>query len=289
MRKACRLLLSMIIFLSAVGCSSRSEMTWQEQYDLGIRYLSEGNYEEAIIAFTAAIEIDPAQVGSHLGLADAHIGVGNAEQAVQTLTNAINIVNDVESLQAKLVELVNSAIEQNNLDLAAELLGKTADNIDSSRQSELLRHYVDSRLHTEYDYEFDGYRLGDFDNDGGFEIFFGGYPSQNLQLPSTHFYCDHDGSDWTELYTYQREDYAGGGHGEITVDDILYYYDWQYDRKEDGTLDIGLLSIYYIDDEAPICVFHDYYSIADGVVHGIDDLQPLLEERFILANKRQRG
>ena len=32
---------------------------WQEQYDLGVRYLSDGNYEDAIIAFTAAIEIDP--------------------------------------------------------------------------------------------------------------------------------------------------------------------------------------------------------------------------------------
>lgn len=32
---------------------------WQEQYDLGVRYLNDGNYEEAIIAFTAAIEIDP--------------------------------------------------------------------------------------------------------------------------------------------------------------------------------------------------------------------------------------
>ena len=40
-----------------VGCSSKID-SWQENYDLGIRYLSEGNYVEAIIAFSAAIEID---------------------------------------------------------------------------------------------------------------------------------------------------------------------------------------------------------------------------------------
>ena len=41
--------------------------TWQEQYDLGVRYLAEGNYEEAIIAFTAAIEIDPNRVEAYMG------------------------------------------------------------------------------------------------------------------------------------------------------------------------------------------------------------------------------
>ena len=41
------------------ACGAGTEKKWQEQYDLGVRYLSEGNYEEAVIAFTAAIEIDP--------------------------------------------------------------------------------------------------------------------------------------------------------------------------------------------------------------------------------------
>lgn len=58
------LLLALLGLLSA--CSAHSEAaaeeaapTWQSQYDLGVRYLSNGNYEEAILAFTAAIEIDP--------------------------------------------------------------------------------------------------------------------------------------------------------------------------------------------------------------------------------------
>lgn len=47
------------------------EMTWQEQYDLGVRYLSEGNYAEAQIAFYAAIQIDPKEVRGYLGHAKA--------------------------------------------------------------------------------------------------------------------------------------------------------------------------------------------------------------------------
>ena len=53
------------------SCSKSPEEQWQEQYDLGVRYLSEGNYEEAVIAFTAAIEIDPNQVDAYRRLADA--------------------------------------------------------------------------------------------------------------------------------------------------------------------------------------------------------------------------
>ena len=33
----------------------------QTQYALSVRFLSEGNYQEAVLAFTAAIEIDPKQ------------------------------------------------------------------------------------------------------------------------------------------------------------------------------------------------------------------------------------
>ena len=58
------------LFLCA--CGQSAEAAWQEQYDLGVRYLSEGNYEEAIIAFTAAIDIDPKQPDAYLGLADVY-------------------------------------------------------------------------------------------------------------------------------------------------------------------------------------------------------------------------
>lgn len=64
-------LVGVILLLSACGPNAP---TWQEQYDLGVRYLSEGNYEEAIIAFTAAIEIDPKQAPAFVGRGDAFVG-----------------------------------------------------------------------------------------------------------------------------------------------------------------------------------------------------------------------
>jgi hypothetical protein len=64
---------------SATGDDENTIPTWQEQYDLGVRYLSEGNYEEAIIAFTAAIEIDPKQAAAYVGRGDVYVALAGQE------------------------------------------------------------------------------------------------------------------------------------------------------------------------------------------------------------------
>lgn len=76
-----------LLILVVVLCSCSKSLTtqWQEEYELGVRYLSEGNYEEAVISFSAAIEIDPLLVDGYLMLSEAHIEMGNAEQAAETL------------------------------------------------------------------------------------------------------------------------------------------------------------------------------------------------------------
>ena len=77
------LLLSMLC-----SCSKSQEEQWQEQYDLGVRYLSEGNYEEAIIAFAAAIEIDPNRAEAYVGRGDAYVASGeNAENLNAALSD----------------------------------------------------------------------------------------------------------------------------------------------------------------------------------------------------------
>ena len=68
--------------------------TWQEQYDLGVRYLSEGNYEEAIIAFTVAIEINPKRAEAYERLADAYAALGDIENAVEILRQGIEAIGD---------------------------------------------------------------------------------------------------------------------------------------------------------------------------------------------------
>ena len=63
--------------------------TWQEQYDLGVRYLSEGNYKEAILAFTKVIQIEPANVKAYLGLSEAYYQQGDLEAAKDILRTGL--------------------------------------------------------------------------------------------------------------------------------------------------------------------------------------------------------
>ena len=58
------------VFLCA--CSSQSR--WQKQYDLGIQYLIDENYEEAVVAFQAAIEVEPNQAEGYQGIGQAYQG-----------------------------------------------------------------------------------------------------------------------------------------------------------------------------------------------------------------------
>ena len=55
----------------------------QEQLDLGQRYLEEMNYEEAIVAFNAAIEIDPMNEEAYLGLVEAYLRIGEFDAALE--------------------------------------------------------------------------------------------------------------------------------------------------------------------------------------------------------------
>lgn len=85
MKRLLGLLLCLCMTLGICACGQKAveEISpWQEQYDLGIRYLSEGNYEEAIIAFTAAIEIDPKRPEAFFGRGDTYEKMGQLEQAM---------------------------------------------------------------------------------------------------------------------------------------------------------------------------------------------------------------
>lgn len=84
--------LASFLLLSLCACQKAATvepvdeaLDWQTQYDLGVRYLSEGNYQEAIVAFEAAIEIDPKQETIYLKYAEAYTQQGDDASALHVL------------------------------------------------------------------------------------------------------------------------------------------------------------------------------------------------------------
>ena len=95
MRQAVIMAIGFLLAINLCACGQKAT-TWQEQYDLGVRYLSEGNYEKAIIAFTAAIEIDSKHQEAYISLADAYIGLGDYDKARSTLQKGREVCGDLE-------------------------------------------------------------------------------------------------------------------------------------------------------------------------------------------------
>jgi len=63
----------------------------KEQFNLGIKFLKEGKYEEAIIAFEKVIKIDPKNLEARVNMAKACIQVNKLELAEKMLKEAISI------------------------------------------------------------------------------------------------------------------------------------------------------------------------------------------------------
>ena len=105
MRRIVSLLLTITLVLGLCACGQKAGATWQEQYDLGVKYLSEGNYEEAIVAFTAAIEIDEKRPEGYLGLADTYTALGDLEKAVEVLELALEKIGANDEIQEKMDEI----------------------------------------------------------------------------------------------------------------------------------------------------------------------------------------
>lgn len=146
----------MCIFLTA--CSGRLELQIREQLDLGTQYLSEGQYEEAIVAFQKVITLEPKQVEAHKGLGQAYQYCGEAveEDIVEK--------RDYFDQAAEEYEIV---LEQNSGDTdVQEWLEKVRNQIEeldqqieAQKQEELVREeYADllaniSDLFVSEDYE----------------------------------------------------------------------------------------------------------------------------------------
>ena len=114
MKKIIACILATVLTVGLCACGQNGS-TWDEQYDLGVRYLSDGNYEEAIIAFTAAIEIDPKRAEGYAKLADAYMEIGDREAARKALeagaatTGDNDLLSRLDSLNEPKEDIVEEA------------------------------------------------------------------------------------------------------------------------------------------------------------------------------------
>lgn len=127
MKKWIEIILLLTFVVCLPGCKSAqgqlSAESWQEQYDLGVRYLSEGNYQEAVLTFTAAIEIDPKQTHAYIGRGDSYVLA--AQALLDGITKPDQLGPDAITAYQNALEDYLKAIELGETD--AELYRKAAE------------------------------------------------------------------------------------------------------------------------------------------------------------------
>ena len=99
--------IALVVALAIFLPKSAEAKKLNESLDLGDKYLSELNYEQAVVAYLAVIEIDPKNIDALVGLADAYIAQGEYDEAVSVLEDALeNLGGDAsETIAEKLDEV----------------------------------------------------------------------------------------------------------------------------------------------------------------------------------------
>ena len=92
----CALLVLLLLF-AAVNMTPSARLS--RQLELGQRYLTELDYEAAVLEFTKAIHIDARSEPAYMGRAEAYLGLGEYQLAVDDYTVVIEELNP-ENAQA---------------------------------------------------------------------------------------------------------------------------------------------------------------------------------------------
>lgn len=126
MKRLYSLLTVLALLLGLCACGGNlpaAQASWQEQYDLGVRYLSEGNYQEAILAFDAAIEIDPRQAPVYVGRGDAYVLLAETEENLAAALADYGMALELdEGLAAAYLGLADVYIRQGDYEAALAIL-----------------------------------------------------------------------------------------------------------------------------------------------------------------------
>lgn len=250
------------VFMLLLGACGQSELTWQEHYDLGMQYLMEGNYEEAILSFTVAIEIDPKLAKAYIGRGDAYVLWGEADGEVMTEKNELALTDYLHAIEldAENADTYLKAAEVyltlGNLEAAKELL-RTGYDIT---QSEVLLQKLEElempdeitvltrQAYERYSDEGDvtyGYKIYEY-NDNGYMIHNEGWNRWEI---SDNGWEQTDYTDWS--YDNEMDIWIRTSWGKYVGERM----------NEEKNRQIGTSSDYTVGSNGDTCITMDPYPL----------------------------
>ena len=169
MKRVMTWILALVLTLGLCACGD-SSAKWQEQYDLGQKYLTEGNYEEAILAFTAAIEIDPKNALAYVGRGDAYLGRGSDEEGLTAAFADFETALSLDDTNAgAYLGLAEVYIARDQFDEAMDILRQGVEKTGDQRLADRLAELESGNIS-----DYWGRRLKEthYDGDGALTCWF---------------------------------------------------------------------------------------------------------------------
>jgi tetratricopeptide (TPR) repeat protein len=181
--KWCVIALTVALLFSAWGCGAKTQLSAAELLDLGEKYLLEMNYEQAVVCFTKLIAIEPKNPRGYTGLAEAYVGLGEFDKALEILRQGLGQLPDSVEIAELLEELEASA-------------GESYYDTLSDEQKQMLSRLEAALRATDYQTAYDIQKTAEF-----------------------HVLCDAIPKDWGSSFTYYPDSetvvYVFRGDAEI--------------------------------------------------------------------------
>ena len=112
---------------------------YDKYLNTGIKYLMDGQYEEAILAFDKAIKIEPKTTEARVYQAKAYIGNEEFDKAVEVLEEAQKIDITNEELLKEILEILNEI----DSDIAYEFLDRFLGSVGKDNISQDIKDILD--------------------------------------------------------------------------------------------------------------------------------------------------
>ena len=83
------ILVAIVAAIIVMRTLSNPKRLLKNKLDAGQKYLTELDFEKAVLAYKEAISIDAKNVEAYLGLAEAYVATGNYEDAINIINQGI--------------------------------------------------------------------------------------------------------------------------------------------------------------------------------------------------------
>lgn len=279
MKIAAKIVCVLLALAVLAGCGGKAAAKWQEQYDLGVKYVSEGNYKEAIIALQLAIEIDPKQVQPYLELADIYVQQAQPYHAVLVLQQAAETLPQEEEIR--------SALEQMRQDTGIDSVMRE-ERDDGGWQITARQDGVGIVWRVQFDAEGVAYEVthSEYDADGNRIHVWHWAPAEVLVIETEY---DPARPDWNRSTRYDYDNETGALTGwqiveQVSVnerfqdvyremydaDGTMQYY-WTYTYDENGFDDVFVR--YYPDGSVDMTFVHECDAEGGWLTRSVYDSQ----------------